>query len=147
MKRKINLQLIGISVMAIVVTVLVMFTIFYDVYRGQVKEDLATVADTLRDTHIFQEGNQTGYYFDSNNLRVTWVGSDGKVLYDNSADETNMENHAQRPEIQEAFRTGNLSGSRRRSIRVPITMRCVWMTARYSGCRRMRKMSGVSPTA
>ncbi len=107
MKRKINLQLIGISVMAIVVTVLVMFTIFYDVYRGQVKEDLATVADTLRDTHIFQEGNQTGYYFDSNNLRVTWVGSDGKVLYDNSADETNMENHAQRPEIQEAFRTGH----------------------------------------
>ena len=107
MKRKINLQLIGISVMAIVATVLVMFTIFYDVYRGQVKEDLETVADTLKDTHIFQEGNQTGYYFDSDNLRVTWVGADGKVLYDNSADETNMENHAQRPEIQEAFRTGH----------------------------------------
>ena len=107
MKKKINLQLIGISVLAIVITMLVMFRIFYNVYEEQVKEDLATVADTLRDTHIFQEGNQTGYYFDSNNLRVTWVGSDGKVLYDNSADETNMENHAQRPEIQEAFRTGH----------------------------------------
>ena len=145
MKRKINLQLIGISVMAIVVTVLVMFRIFYDVYRDQVRDDLETVAQTLKDTHIFQEGNQTGYYFDSNNLRVTWVGSDGKVLYDNSADETNMENHAQRPEIQEAFRTGHGE-----SVRESETLN---QSTYYYALRlddgsvlRMRKMSGVLPT-
>lgn len=106
MKKKINLQLIGISVLAVVITVLVMFTIFYDVYRKQVKDDLKTVAETLKDTHIFQEGNQTGYYFDTENLRVTWIGTDGKVLYDNSADETSMENHAARPEVQSAFQSG-----------------------------------------
>ena len=106
MKKKINLQLIGISVLAIVITMLVMFRIFYNVYEEQVKEDLATVADTLRDTHIFQEENQTGYSFDSDNLRVTWIGSNGTVLYDNSADEGSMENHAQRPEVREAFARG-----------------------------------------
>ncbi len=106
MKKKINLQLIGISVLAIVITMLVMFRIFYNVYEEQVKEDLATVADTLRDTHIFQEDNQTGYFFDSDTLRVTWIGSNGTVLYDNSADEGRMENHAQRPEVQEAFAHG-----------------------------------------
>src|SRR5699024_481943 len=79
---------------------------FYNVYEEQVKEDLATVADTLRDTHIFQEDNQTGYSFDSDTLRVTWIGSNGTVLYDNSADEDRMENHAQRPEVQEAFAHG-----------------------------------------
>lgn len=107
MKKKINLQLIGISVLAVVVTTLVMFRIFYDVYRDQVRDDLETVAQTLKDTHIFQEGNQTGYYFNADTLRVTWVGADGNVLYDNSADETNMENHAARPEIQDAFRYGS----------------------------------------
>lgn len=107
MKKKINLQLIGISVLAVVVTTLVMFRIFYDVYRDQVRDDLETVAQTLKDTHIFQEGNQTGYYFNADTLRVTWVGADGNVLYDNSADETNMENHAARPEIWDAFRYGS----------------------------------------
>ncbi|OUO30151.1 ATP-binding protein [Eubacterium sp. An3] len=107
MKKKINLQLIGISVLAVVVTTLVMFRIFYDVYRDQVRDDLETVAQTLKDTHIFQEGNQTGYYFNADTLRVTWVGADGNVLYDNSADETNMENHAARPEIRDAFRYGS----------------------------------------
>ena len=107
MKKKINLQLIGISVLAVVVTTLVMFRIFYDVYRDQVRDDLETVAQTLKDTHIFQEGNQTGYYFNADTLRVTWVGADGDVLYDNSADETNMENHAARPEIRDAFRYGS----------------------------------------
>lgn len=107
MKKKINLQLIGISVVAIVITVLVMFSIFYDVYRKQVKDDLKTVAETLKDTHIFQEDNQTGYYFNTENLRVTWIGTDGKVLYDNSADETSMENHAARPEVQSAFQSGS----------------------------------------
>ena len=107
MKRKINLQFIGISVLAIVITMLVMFRIFYDVYREQVKEDLATVAHTLSDANIFQEDNQTGYAFDPSYLRVTWIGEDGKVLYDNSADEHKMENHAERPEVVEAFRSGS----------------------------------------
>lgn len=106
MKRKINLQLIGISILAIAITMILMFSIFYDVYKEQVKEDLETVAQTLKDTHIFEADNQTGYSFDKDYLRVTWVSQDGTVLYDNSADKDHMENHAERPEIASAFRNG-----------------------------------------
>ena len=35
--------------------------------------------------------------------RVTWVAADGTVLYDNEADASTMENHADREEIQEAL--------------------------------------------
>ena len=40
------------------------------------------------------------------NLRITWVDADGTVLYDNDKDATLLENHKDRTEIQEAFKTG-----------------------------------------
>lgn len=38
--------------------------------------------------------------------RMTLISSDGTVLYDSYADESSMENHAQRPEVVEATQTG-----------------------------------------
>lgn len=38
--------------------------------------------------------------------RVTWIGSDGDVLYDSSEGQEAMENHADRPEVREAFQSG-----------------------------------------
>jgi len=45
--------------------------------------------------------------------RLTWIAADGAVLYDSHADETAMENHADREEIREAFDTGTGSSVRR----------------------------------
>ncbi len=39
--------------------------------------------------------------------RITWVGGDGTVLYDNEADPASMENHRDREEIDEALREGS----------------------------------------
>ena len=38
--------------------------------------------------------------------RVTWIGSDGDVLYDSSEGQEDMETHADRPEVREAFQSG-----------------------------------------
>lgn len=38
--------------------------------------------------------------------RVTWIGSDGDVLYDSSEGQEDMKNHADRPEVREAFQSG-----------------------------------------
>lgn len=46
------------------------------------------------------------------NSRITWIGADGAVLYDTVAKEGEMENHADREEVQEAFRTGYGEGER-----------------------------------
>lgn len=43
---------------------------------------------------------------DSDRFRVTWIDSDGAVLYDTHADAARMENHLDREEIQEALRSG-----------------------------------------
>ena len=39
--------------------------------------------------------------------RMTWIAADGAVLYDSVAEENEMENHADRKEVQEAFRDGS----------------------------------------
>ena len=44
--------------------------------------------------------------------RITLVGTDGAVLYDNEGDVTSMENHAARPEIAEALARGVSESSR-----------------------------------
>ncbi|MCD8020337.1 MAG: ATP-binding protein [Clostridiales bacterium] len=106
MKRKINYQLVAISLLSIFITMFLLFVIFYDVYKEQVRGDLRTIAVTLKDTNIFQEDNPVGYYFDISVLRVTWVDEEGNVLFDNGADSEQMENHAERPEIASAMETG-----------------------------------------
>ena len=48
------------------------------------------------------------------NTRVTWITEDGEVLYDSGQDEeTEMENHADRPEVKEALKNGRGSNVRR----------------------------------
>ena len=44
--------------------------------------------------------------------RITLVAADGTVLYDNEADPADMENHARRPEIEQAMATGVGTASR-----------------------------------
>lgn len=44
--------------------------------------------------------------------RITLVGQDGDVLYDTDIDESKMEDHGDRPEIEEAFETGSGSSDR-----------------------------------
>ena len=38
--------------------------------------------------------------------RITWIKGDGKVLWDTSAEQTEMENHKERPEVIEAIKSG-----------------------------------------
>ena len=40
------------------------------------------------------------------NYRITWVSTDGTVLFDNEADTASMQNHLERPEIQQALKEG-----------------------------------------
>lgn len=44
--------------------------------------------------------------------RITWVGSDGEVLYDSFADSESLENHLSRPEIRQALENGRGESTR-----------------------------------
>ena len=110
MKNKINIRLAGIAILAIVATMFGITFIYYGLFEKQVRTDLAVSAKLLRDTHYFEVVNvnidRIDLSTDITELRVTWVGADGTVLYDNDAGAEGLSNHIDRPEIQQAFSEG-----------------------------------------
>ena len=63
MRRKINVQLISISIIAIISTMLVMLFVFYDLFQTQVQDDLSANAIVLKNTGIFHSGNENARGF------------------------------------------------------------------------------------
>ena len=110
MKNKINIRLVGIAILAIIATVIGITIVYYGLFQSQVRKDLAVSAKLLKDTHYFEYSDinidAIDLSTDMNELRVTWIGSDGTVLYDNDVTAEILSNHLDRPEIQEAFEYG-----------------------------------------
>ncbi len=106
MRRKINYRLIGIALIAILVTLFGVTSIYYHLFETQVEKDLHIMAETMVNSEIFDKDNKKEILFESEAVRVTWVDIDGTVLYDNWTPAEEMENHLNRPEIAEAIATG-----------------------------------------
>lgn len=110
MKQKINLQLIFIAVLAIFLTAIAITIPYYGLFRKQITADLQISANLLKDTHYFTEqaNKQQKIDLTSNrpNLRITWIKSDGQVLYDNDVNSQTLPNHIDRPEIKLALEKG-----------------------------------------
>ena len=110
MKKKINVRLVFISLVAILATVIGITTVYYGLFQKQVRKDLAVSAKLLKDTHYFESASTDPETIDLSTdmeeLRVTWVDKDGTVLYDNDASPESLSNHSDRPEIQEALEKG-----------------------------------------
>ena len=85
----------------------VLYTHFTGVQVQQLKNELS-----LAVTGTEQYGNAFLENVEADRFRITWIDLDGTVLFDTQADQTVMENHADREEIQEAFETGRGSAVR-----------------------------------
>ena len=88
----------------------VLYSHFTDVQVQQLKDELS-----LAVTGTEQYGNTFLENVEADRFRVTWIDTDGTVLFDTQVDQTTMENHADREEIREAFETGSGSAVRNSS--------------------------------
>ena len=88
----------------------VLYNHFTDVQVAQLKDELS-----LAVTGTEQYGNAFLENVEADRFRVTWIDKDGTVLFDTQADQTAMENHADREEIREAMETGSGSAVRNSS--------------------------------
>ena len=101
--------LVAVSVLffSLSIVVGVLYNHFTQVQVEQLKDELS-----LAVTGTEQYGNAFLENVEADRFRVTWIDSEGKVLFDTQVDQLTMENHADREEIREAIEEGRGSAIR-----------------------------------
>ncbi len=98
----------SIFVVALVIllacTVLIM-SVLYDYFNTVQHQQIKSQTDLVAQA-VAAQGLDYLSRVETDHYRITWIDSDGTVLYDTSADEITMENHLSREEVQEALETG-----------------------------------------
>ncbi len=106
MKTKLNRIFLIIASLTIILTITFTTLVFYRLFVHEITENLEMNAKLLESTQTFQDKNNIVYNKEITKLRVTLVDENGVVCYDTNADISKMDNHKKRPEIKEAFKTG-----------------------------------------
>ena len=105
MKRRILSNFIWVLTAAIAVTTVLMALLTYSMFENRVAEDLRVDARALA-ALVGTGGGEEVFPQLEDELRVTVVSQDGRVLYDSMADASDMESHLDRPEIRQALEHG-----------------------------------------
>lgn len=104
MTKRIFHAILIVSLAALLAALTLIIGVLHGYFESRTEADLNQQAVTIA------RGVGLGgmKYFDGLNIssRVTWVGQDGTVLYDNWQDAAAMENHGSREEIKEAMTLG-----------------------------------------
>ena len=114
MTSKIFRSTVFVAVVVLLCSLGIVIGVLYNHFTGvqvqQLKDELS-----LAVTGTEQYGNAFLENLEADRFRVTWIDTDGTVLFDTQVDQTTMENHADREEIQEAFKAGSGSAVRNSS--------------------------------
>ena len=114
MTNKIFRSTVFVVVLVLLCSLGIVVGVLYNHFTGvqvqQLKDELS-----LAVTGTEQYGNAFLENVEADRFRVTWIDTDGTVLFDTHVDQTTMENHADREEIREAFETGSGSAVRNSS--------------------------------
>ncbi len=106
MTQRIFRNILLTAVLALLLTSALLVGTLYNVYEARISAELRTeAAYIVRALDMMQDDR--GYFADLTPAnRVTLIAPDGRVLYDSDADESRMDSHDQRPEVQSALATG-----------------------------------------
>ena len=114
MTKKIFQSIFIVALVVVLASIGIATSFLYDYFNTsqvkQLKAELSLVADTVNEVGVEYFEN-----FDSTVFRFTVVDTDGTVLYDTQVNASEMENHADREEIAEAFKGGTGSSARNSS--------------------------------
>lgn len=106
MKKKPSMfRSILLTITIVLIAAMALFTtVLYNTYTDDVESQLASSASLIAQT--MSDDGSSLKELDLDDLRLTWIDSDGTVLYDSEKDASEMENHGSRPEVRDAFLNG-----------------------------------------
>ncbi|MGN0776187.1 MAG: ATP-binding protein [Candidatus Ventricola sp.] len=105
MKRRILAYFMRMLSVAVALTTVLMTLVTYGMFKARMIEDLSVDAQVIRP---LLESDDAGPIMEDLGaaLRVTVIGQDGVVRYDNRSDAAQMGNHLNRPEVAQALQSG-----------------------------------------
>lgn len=111
MTKRIFRSVCIVAVVVLFASLALVMGVLYDYFSGSQEDQLKTQTD-LAAQGIEHEGSAYFNGLDSEELRITWIDKDGKVLFDNKTDASSMENHLEREEVRQAVENGYGKSSR-----------------------------------
>lgn len=105
MTKKIFKSTVLVSASVLILGIAFVLGILYQYFGKQLDTELAREASYLA-YGVEQQGEDYLQQLKNTDSRITYIGEDGTVIYDNEADAAEMENHKDREEFQEALATG-----------------------------------------
>lgn len=118
MTKKIFRSILLAAISVLLASLVIIMGCLYDYYKGVQEKQLR---DELRLASYGVEVGGSGYlerlaspyrFTSVADCRLTWIASDGKVLFDTHVPAAEMENHADRLEVKEALAEGESGGVR-----------------------------------
>ena len=110
MTKRIFRSIFLVALVVLLLSVALLSVVFYNDYAVQYRSELKSEALSM--AHAINGGLAEEDYLRSleqdkiSPIRITWIGADGAVRYDNKADPAQMGNHAARTEVADALRYG-----------------------------------------
>lgn len=106
MRKRLQINFFVIAALAILAVLSLTTIVFYNLFQNEVIENLQTCAHVLESNvdQLSRMDRETFQSREMNQVRVTLIDKEGGVLFDSNAEADKMENHKERPEVQEAFR-------------------------------------------
>lgn len=111
MTKKIFHGILAVSALSAIACFALVLTLMYDVFSRSMNRELELSA-SLAASAVEKGGLDYLRDLELPDLRVTWIGQDGHVLYDNQADPQTMGDHSQREEVLQAMDSGSGSSER-----------------------------------
>ncbi len=105
MNKKIFNAIWIVAIVVFLASLIFIMGVSYSYFSGVQAKQLK-IETLLASQGVAMSGMEYLNGLDTKDYRVTWIGSDGTVLYDNAANTTEMENHLEREEIKEALAEG-----------------------------------------
>ena len=111
MTKKIFKSILIVAGTVLLASIVIIMGCLFEYFSNIQKDKLADELD-IAASAVELYGTDYLKNIDSERYRITWIQTDGKVIYDTQAGADSMENHADRQEVKQALAEGEGSSSR-----------------------------------
>lgn len=107
MKKKIYKSLNLISIIAIILSTILLVLIFYNFHMDKSKESIKNYGITMANyLELSNSQSMEDILNDNSKIRTTLININGDIVFDSNKEAIEMENHIDRPEVQNAISNG-----------------------------------------